>query len=375
MLLPAAVLTGCDKDEPGVTVPDEPNNGSNDKDDDDKEKPGEEKPDVPDESGEKKVTINADGTTSDGSHFRRINETTFMLNYVKYSICDGHIEVTGHDNTEIGLSLNGKVDLYSTIVINNVSYKVRVIGARAFSDCNSLIEISIPVSVSSIKESAFSGCINLTAVTIPDSVVDIGSYAFNECSSLEVINLPNSITEIGYFAFYDCFSLFKVNLPNSLSEIKPDTFNKCRSLSEINIPSSISRIGKFAFKDCSLVHVEIPEGVRDISGAFLDCVWLKSISVPSTLERFSSIIDYDERNLYYCMEYIYFKSSTPPLFNIDYVNNNGRYPDLRTILVPEKSLKKYKSSDWADLDCEIIGVNPETFDFVQYLKDKGVYDF
>lgn len=323
MLLPATVLTGCDKDEPEVTVPDEPNNGSNDKDDDDNEKPGDEKPDVPDESGEKKVTVNADGTTSDGSHFRRINETTFMLNYVKYSICDGHIEVTGCDNTEIGLSLNGKVDLYSTIVINNVSYKVRVIGARAFSDCNSLIEINIPNSVSSIKECAFVCCIHLTTVTIPDSVVEIDLNVFYGCASLSEVRLPNLV----------------------LSVFHPSDLNS----------------------SSSLIHIDVPEGVKDLTGASIfGCDNIASISLPSTLEHFDTRF-WGEQT--YRMKYIYFKSLVPPPSN----GNNFDFRNHVTIFISEGKTLYYRSR-WSNFAYEIIGVNPETFDFVQYLKDKGVYD-
>lgn len=273
-----------------------------------------------------------------------------MLNYVKYSICDGHIEVTGHDNTEIGLSLNGKVDLYSTIVINNVSYKVRIIGARAFFECNSLKEINIPSSVISIKE-----------------------YAFQDCVWLISIDIPNSVTEIGEGAFYDCISLKSAHLPNKIRKINPQTFIRNVSLEQIIIPNSVRTIGLFAFEECwNLNYVDIPEGVIDITGAFLGLFSARSLSLPSTLEHFESQIDTSYDSGYYdfgyMVEYIYFKSLTPPTYDGKYSFNSC------TIFVPNSALDAYKSSQWAK-SCSIIGVNPETFDFVQYLKDKGVYDF
>lgn len=70
-----------------------------------------------------------------------------MLNYVKYKIRDGHIEVIGYDSSEIELTLKGKVDLYSTIEIDNVSYNVREIENMAFYECSSLKEINIPNSI------------------------------------------------------------------------------------------------------------------------------------------------------------------------------------------------------------------------------------
>lgn len=150
LCLPAVVLTGCDKDEPAVVTPETPVTPDNPDDKDNPDKDGDENPgssDNPGDKGEKKVVINTDGTTSDGSHFRRIDETIFMLNYVKYKIRDGHIEVTGYDSSEIELTLKGKVDLYSTIEIDNVSYNVRKIGRHAFNGCSSLKEINIPNSI------------------------------------------------------------------------------------------------------------------------------------------------------------------------------------------------------------------------------------
>ena len=207
LCLPAVVLTGCDKDEPAVVTPETPVTPDNTDDKDNPDKDGDENPgssDNPGDKGEKKVVINTDGTTSDGSHFRRIDETTFMLNYVKYEIRDGHIAVIGYDSSEIELTLKGKVDLYSTIEIDNVSYNVR----------------------------------------------EIENGAFRECSSLKEINIPNSINVIGDGAFQYCEFLEKVNLPNSINEIQYETFSYCSSLAHIDIPEGVINMGFGAFENC-----------------------------------------------------------------------------------------------------------------------------
>ena len=68
------------------------------------------------------------------------------------------------------------------------------IGNSAFSGCTSLIQITIPSSVTSIGNGAFSGCSSLTQITfeIPSSVTSIGNYAFYRCSSLTQIIIPSS---------------------------------------------------------------------------------------------------------------------------------------------------------------------------------------
>lgn len=174
------------------------------------------------------------------------------------------------DNSEIELTLKGKVDLYSTIEIDNVSYNVR----------------------------------------------KIGGYAFHECSSLKEINIPNSINVIGGSVFAGCKFLEKVNLPNSINIIYSDTFSRCSSLAHIDIPESVKEIGSCAFSYCSsLVHVDIPEGVKNIDfAAFANCENLISISLPSTLE--SCYYNEATRNSSHCdyVSYIYIKAIVPPKF-------------------------------------------------------------
>ena len=203
LCLPAVVLTGCDKDEPAVVTPETPVTPDNTDDKDNPDKDGDENPgssDNPGDKGEKKVVINTDGTTSDGSHFRRIDETTFMLNYVKYKIRDGHIAVIGYDSSEIELTLKGKVDLYSTIEIDNVSYNVREIENGAFRECSSLKEINIPNSINVIGQRAFRGCSSLVHIDIPEGVKNIDFGAFANCENLISISLPSTLESYYYNA-------------------------------------------------------------------------------------------------------------------------------------------------------------------------------
>ncbi len=96
MLLQPFVFTSCGGDEPDVTNPDgTENNGG----------------------GYEGLDIVITGDTAPkGIQFRRINETDFMLNYVTYSITDGHLSVIGGDNLEIGAVLNGKVSIVSSLI-------------------------------------------------------------------------------------------------------------------------------------------------------------------------------------------------------------------------------------------------------------------
>ena len=80
-------------------------------------------------------------------------------------------------------------------------YRVTGIGAEAFRGCTDLIAVSIPDSVTEIKEGAFRGCTGLMAVRIPSFTQIIGSLAFSGCVRLSAVGIPASVGFIGKAAF------------------------------------------------------------------------------------------------------------------------------------------------------------------------------
>jgi hypothetical protein len=162
----------------------------------------------------------------------------------------------------------------------------------AFSDCNSLISITIPDSVTSISSYAFSDCSSLTSITIPDSVTRIGSNAFVNCDSLSAITIPNSVTSIGYNVFGNCDSLTSITIPDSVTSIGDNAFSGCSSLTTITIPDSVTGIGVNAFWGCSsLTSVTIGNSVTRIGGcAFSNCSNLTSINYDGTMAQWNTIL-------------------------------------------------------------------------------------
>lgn len=159
------------------------------------------------------------------------------------------------------------------------------IGHDAFRGCESLTSIDIPSSVKYIDFGAFSGCNSLTSVTIPSSITSISSHLFSGCSSLTSVTIPNDVESIGWGAFSGCTSLTSITIPNGVTSIDDYVFSGCTNLTSITIPKGVKSIGEYAFSDCeNLTSITIPNSVICIwNRAFYNCSGLESITIPDSV--------------------------------------------------------------------------------------------
>lgn len=207
------------------------------------------------------------------------------------------------------------------------------IGYEAFSKCNSLTNIDIPVSVKSIQSSAFSNCLNLEKVninsleswcdidfddstanplsiahhlfindeeiielTIPESITKIKDYTFQGGIAFTKIILPSSLTSIGKGAFCDCWSLREIDIPSKVTEIGDEAFYQCTDLTAVKNTDSIVKLGNGVFTNCSsLKNFNIPSSVTFLpSRIFSGCSSLTDVVLPS------SITSIGQRAFRYC---------------------------------------------------------------------------
>lgn len=79
---------------------------------------------------------------------------------------------------------------------------IKVIGHCAFNGCESLVRITMPNSVTTIRVAAFTGCIGLTSITIPGSVTNIMSSVFQRCYRVSLFKLlPTTPPTLGSSVF------------------------------------------------------------------------------------------------------------------------------------------------------------------------------
>lgn len=132
------------------------------------------------------------------------------------------------------------------IVLNK---PIKVIAVGAFAKCEALTNITIPSSVTTIKNGAFT-CSGLERIYIPDTVTEIGRGAFMRCRQLKEARLPEDITYIPRQLFYHCESLVSFTIPDGVTEIGSMAFFGCKSLKQIDIPDNVTEIDDNAFIWC-----------------------------------------------------------------------------------------------------------------------------
>ncbi|MCQ2375763.1 MAG: leucine-rich repeat protein [Salinivirgaceae bacterium] len=209
-------------------------------------------------------------------------------------------------------------------------------GYSPFYGKESLYEITISGSVTSIGSYAFKGCSGLTKVNaesiegwlgisfsnydsnplyyaqhlyvdekevteliVPEAITQINNYAFYNCSGLTLVTIGNSVTSIGSSAFSGCnnigvltyntnaigtnFShkekLATVNIGNEVTSICASAFYDCSGITSVTIPNSVTSIGSSVFNGCSgLTSITIPNSVTSIDNyVFNGCTSLKEL--------------------------------------------------------------------------------------------------
>lgn len=205
--------------------------------------------------GRLKTTISKTGGVIDGTFYQTEDE---FVQAVSDNIKNGD-EATltlGEDATEsilqrIADAMQNKNESKITL---DLSYtKIEEI-KQQFQNRQWLLRIIMPASLTTIGENAFSNSQSILEISFPIDckLVSIGANAFNQASELSSIEIPSLCETIGDGAFLNCTSLESVKFVagSSLEKIGADAF-KSTIIESIEFPSGLKYIGAGAFQGIS----------------------------------------------------------------------------------------------------------------------------
>ena len=147
---------------------------------------------------------------------------------------------------------------------------VTTFGSLVFENCRQLASATVASSV--VPQEAFMGCTNLTSVTLKNTVTKIDPFAFSQ-SGLSSVTIPGSVTEIRERAFGECESLKTVTIEDGVKVIGEEAFCICTSLESIELPKSVTTVKNGAFSSCtSLKNVTVANANINLAdNAFVAC--------------------------------------------------------------------------------------------------------
>ncbi len=200
---------------------------------------------------------------------------------------------------------------------------VTTIDKHAFAYCcDELIEIVIPDNVISIGRTAFGNLAKLERVTLGKNLETLDMYTFSKCTSLKQINIPEKVTEIPDYCFRYCESLERIDLHPNIKRLGTNAFYECTGLKGVYItdlaawcgvdvadytvpttyahhlylngqeivdlvfPAELTVVKPYTFRGLFLNNITLHNNITLIgSGAFAQCDYLKSVTIPESVEN------------------------------------------------------------------------------------------
>ncbi|MBQ6741312.1 MAG: leucine-rich repeat domain-containing protein [Bacteroidales bacterium] len=190
----------------------------------------------------------------------------------------------------------GELIIPASVSWNGTTYPVTAIGRYAFTNCLNLTSVVIPESVTKIDNMAFMGCMSLVFAPLPSTLRNIGYMAFQDCTGLPSVVVPDSIESVGFNAFGHVKNVIYNGTLNTNSW-RPCTLNGYVEGSLVYADDS-----KATLTACltSATHVTLPASVTAIGGyAFMDCIHLQTLEVPSTVDTIGANAFYYVNNVVY----------------------------------------------------------------------------
>lgn len=187
---------------------------------------------------------------------------------------------------------------YATLDLGGFS-NLKYIESFAFANNANIVEVTLPASLSEIKDSAFKGSsikkINLSGCS---NISRIWQYAFADCKNLDTITFATFTSTddmavklaINDYAFSGCTALVTLNLPENLGTLDSYAFKGCTKLTTVNFVANAKFITPETTEggtDPAPAAAYDPAGLVTTigDGAFMDCTSLTTITLPYFIAR------------------------------------------------------------------------------------------
>lgn len=195
-----------------------------------------------------------------------------------------------------------------------------VLSPGAFSICEQLTHLALPLGVKQLPDGLLCAVNHLKYLHIPTGVEDIGQKLLSHIESLEELRVDGLISKGStplhaerasiYAGSLRCFggdvrhltltgsptSLYEVpvkveelTLPDSIRTLCQRALAEQKELKRLTLPAGLTTVSAFAFSGSGLTEIALPGGVQEIEPrAFANCKALSSVQLPAALKKLDS---------------------------------------------------------------------------------------
>jgi len=150
---------------------------------------------------------------------------------------------------------------------------------------NRLVEIVLldgAQGESVIAQSAFEGCVYLEKITLGNNVNEISADAFKDCTAITSVLVPENVEMIDFGAFQGCTAIESISLP-FVGKSKTAKSGEQHFGWIFGIDTS-GKHAKESYKMPEAFSVTLTSAQQILNWAFIDCVGLTQIVIPSTVK-------------------------------------------------------------------------------------------
>ena len=165
----------------------------------DSEKSNETEPVIQQDSGISEPDVQDDAIETENDTSEVYQEESSVQNATTgdytYSVSSGKITITKYNGTEEIVEIPAEID----------GVPVTRIGTRAFQNCTTIKQLTIPDGVTAINTGAFRGCENLEELYYNCSLTSIGTTPFLNCTALKTIYIGEKVSGIAVNKDNSCY--------------------------------------------------------------------------------------------------------------------------------------------------------------------------
>lgn len=160
---------------------------------------------------------------------------SFTVDSINYVVIDKEKSLVKVNFMYTTAKKDTKIIIPKTVTYEDVTYTVKEIGVEAFVNDYSVVSLSTPITVETIRDRALMHCSNLREVKLSNGLKTIGDAVFAGCGSLISIKIPGTVKSIGYKCFSNCDALTDIYYGGTKAQ-----WNEMPNIKEAGIAKSVT---------------------------------------------------------------------------------------------------------------------------------------